>query len=344
MNISDIAKLINAEIVAPDAALSANVEIIRLAPIDKAGAGDLTFLANPQYAKFAASTKASALIVSKPLDLPHVVQLIHAEPYACFAKVAQRYHKAPQPEAGISPAASIHKEARIGSSVCIAAGVHIDADAVIGDHVVLYPGVVIGRGVRVGSHTIIHPNVVIYYDCIVGSHCIIHAGSVIGSDGFGYAVTKEETIKIPQVGNVVIGDDVEIGGLCTIDRAAMGSTKIGRGTKLDSRVQIAHNCEVGERCMFSAFSGMAGSSKVGDRVTLGGYAGIGGHTQVASDSIIGAMTGVVTSIEKSGSYVGFPAVPAMQWRRQQVYIQRLGEFEKRIRELEAALKKSADPT
>lgn len=338
MKLDEIAAHVGAEIQWPMNCKDVNPDITKLAPIDTADAGNLSFIANPDYAKFATMTKASALFVREAYAACAAIQLITPEPYLAFAKTAQLFYKAPAMPSGISQQAYVAVDAKLGENVSVAPFAYVSSKAQIGKNVVLYPGVFVGEGVVIGDDSILLANATVYYGCKIGNRCILHAGVVIGADGFGYAVSKTETVKIPQVGIVVIEDDVEIGANSSVDRAAMGVTKIGRASKLDNHVQIGHNVEIGERCMLSAFVGIAGSTKLGDRITMGGHTGVSGHLRIASDNRVGGMSGVIKNIDTSGGeYIGFPAIPAMQWRRQQVHLRKLGEYEKRIRELEGRL-------
>lgn len=302
-----------------------DVEISAMAPIDRAQAGHATFIANPEYAKFAATTRASVIIVGKVIDEIAPAQIVVRDPYYGFARAAQMFHKENHGPKGISPKASVSSSATIGADVTIHPFVVIDDDAVIGDRVVLYPGCCIGRGVHIGEDSVLRANVVVEHGCRVGKRAIVHGGCVIGADGFGFAPGEGGIAKIPQTGIVVIGDDVELGAHVSIDRAALGETRIGNGCKLDDKVHIAHNVVVGDHCMFSGQSGVAGSTRIGSRVVVGGHTAINGHISIADDVMIGGFAGVTKSIKEKGVYMGFPAMPAGQWRRKEVIVRRLLE-------------------
>jgi UDP-3-O-[3-hydroxymyristoyl] glucosamine N-acyltransferase len=333
MLLSEIAQKIDAKMLSKD-----NPHIEQLAPLEHARAGAISFLARPEFEYLLASCQASAIIVAEQKPTCPIPQILHPHPYLAFVKLANLMIKEPSSFQGISELSQIAASAQLGEGCTVHPRVTIADGVSIGKRCTFYPGVYIGEGVKIGDDCTLFANVVVYHGCIIGHDCRIHAGAVIGSDGFGYIFEKDETIKIPQVGTVEIGNHVEIGANSTVDRATLGVTRIGHHTKLDSQVQIAHNCEIGERCMFSAFSGTAGSTKVKDRVTVGGNTGINGHITIGADIRIGAMSGVVSSLDEPGDYVGFPAVEVKLWRKQAVYLKRIEAMDKRIRELEKSAK------
>lgn len=313
------------------------ITISRVAAIDKAEAGDLTFISRPEYLPHLAASKASAVILREPnADCP-LPQLIHPNPQLAYAKASLAFYQVDYGEPRVSDTAVIAPSAKLAASVIVHPYAVIEDDAVLSDGVVVFPGVYIGKGVSLGKGTVIHANAVIYEGCVLGADVIVHAGTVIGGDGFGYVPDGGELVKIPQIGNVVIADQVEIGPLCTIDRGALGSTTIGRNTKLDSKVHVGHNVEIGENAVFSAHTAIAGSAKVGSHVMCGGHAGIAGHLEVCDQVKIGAMTGVIKPITEPGTYLGFPAVDATTFHRRQVHFKRLGEQAKKIKALETRL-------
>jgi len=336
MKLSEICEILKAELYFPKGN-HGEIEISQILPIDQAKTGSITFVANSNYLKYISSSKASAIILADKSDECEIPQLIHKNPYVAFAKLAQLFFKSTRKAVGISEHAMIAADVELGKDVNIYPFVYISDGCKIGDGVELMPGVCLMENVEIGAATIIYPNATIYHETKIGKNCIIHGGAVIGGDGFGFAPGEAGIEKIPQVGVVVIRDNVEVGSTSTIDRAAMGQTLIKSGCKLDSRVQIGHNVELGENCMFSAYSGVAGSSKVGSGVIVGGHSGINGHIEVCDGARFGGMTGVVETVEKPGDYVGFPARPARQWHRDMAYIQRLKDWEKRIRDLEEKL-------
>lgn len=318
-----------------------HIQISQVTGITQAGEGALTFLASPQYQSLAETSKATALITRDLVPKFPGPQLLHKDPHFAYAKAANLFHKVDHGASGVSPQASIDQSARLGQDVVIHAGVTIGPHAQIGDKTVLYPGVYVGANAEIGEHCVLYPQVVIYHGCIVGKRCTIHAGSVIGADGFGYAVSGGEICKIPQAGIVRIGDDVEIGALSSIDRATNGETLIRNSVKIDNHVQIGHNVEVGENCMFSAQSGIAGSTKVGAWVLMGGQGGIADHLTIADKVKVGASSAVINSLPEAGTYVGFPAVPQQEWGRNVVHVRRLKDYEQRLRELEKRLDRLA---
>lgn len=313
-------------------------EIERVAAIEHAKAGDITFISRPEYLPHLATTKASAVILREPLADCPIPQLIHKNPQLAYAKASLKFYAVDYGAPRISPAAVIADSAQLGDDVIVHPYAVIEADAVVGAGAVIFPHVFLGKGVRIGKGAVIHANTVIYEGCEIGAEVIVHAGTVIGGDGFGYVPDERgELVKIPQVGNVVIEEQVEIGPLCTIDRGALGSTTIGRNTKLDSKVHVGHNVVIGANSVFSAHTAIAGSAKVGSHVMCGGHAGIAGHLEVCDQVKIGAMTGVIKPITEPGTYLGFPAVDATTFHRRQVHFKRMGDQAKKIKSLEARL-------
>lgn len=313
-----------------------------IAAVDKAKEGDATFLINPEYMKFASSTGATVVIAGKVIADCKRIQLIHSNPYWAFAKTSQLFAPVRAEDGSVSDQASIASGAKLGRNVTIYPFAFVSEGCDIGDNVVLFPGVYLGRGVKVGNDTILRANVTVEDGCVIGHRVLIHGNTVIGADGFGFAPGKEDIAKIPQVGIVRIGDDVEIGGGSTIDRAAMGETVLGRGTKMDSSAHIAHNVRVGEHTMICGGVFVAGSAKVGNRVILAGCATLNNHVEIADGVTVGGLAGVTKSLQEPGEYMGFPAIPAGEWRRQMVAIRRLKHLEERLRKLERSLGESAE--
>lgn len=312
-------------------------EFQSLAAIDKAKEGDLSFYSNPSFQKYLVSSKASALLVREVNPDFKGPQLVHKDPQFIYAKVLLSLQKLDHGPEGVHPGAFVHQNAQIGERVRVHAGAHVEAGARIGDDVVLYPGVYVGPNASVGSGSVLYPNVVIYRDCVVGERCLLHAGCVIGADGFGFAVSGGEICKIPQIGIVRIGNNVELGAHCTIDRAADSETIIGNNCKFDDHVHVGHNCKIGDNTMFSAQVGIAGSTTVGKWVLMGGQSGIADHKTVVDMVRVGAKTAVVTDLPEKGTYVGFPAIPQKEWLRQTVYLKRLRESDQTIKDLEKRL-------
>ncbi len=313
--------------------------ITGVASLEEAKAGDITFLSHQRYKRFLATTGASAIVVS-----PEVAESVEGKnlivvenPYLAFAKIMSHLKPVTHPPAGISPEAHIDPSATIGSDVSIQAGVFISKGAKVGNRVVLYSGVYIGDNAEIGDDTVIYPNVSIREESKIGRRVIIHCNSVIGSDGFGYISEGGKHHKIPQVGTVVVEDDVEIGACVTIDRATTGSTVIGKGTKIDNLVQIAHNVRIGENSIVVAQAGVAGSAKIGNRVTLAGQVGVAGHLEITDDCVIGAKSLVSSSVKNKGAYTGYPLLEHKRWLKAQTLVQKLPEIKDKLRELEERL-------
>lgn len=338
MRLDHLAEHIGATLHQPQNSTDATeLDIQRVAAIDQAAKGDLTFISRPEYLPHLASTKASAVILREPLADCRLPQLIHSNPQLAYAKASLKFYQVDYGEPRVSELAVISPKAKLGANLIIHPYAVIEEGVSLADDVVIFPGAYIGKGVTVGKGAVIHANCVVYEGCVIGEGVIVHAGTVIGGDGFGYVADGAELVKIPQVGNVVIEDQVEIGPLCTIDRGALGSTTIGRNTKLDSKVHVGHNVEIGENSVFSAHTAIAGSAKVGSNVMCGGHAGIAGHLEVCDQVKIGAMTGVIKPITEPGTYLGFPAVDATSFHRRQVHFKRLGDQAKTIKSLETRL-------
>jgi UDP-3-O-[3-hydroxymyristoyl] glucosamine N-acyltransferase len=316
---------------------SIEAEIHSVAAIDKVKAGQISFFSSAEFAHHLPASQATALVVREVQPGFSGVQLVHKDPQFIFAKLALDFYKPDHGPLGIHEKAYVDPGANIGKDVRIHPGAHIEDRAVIGDRVVIYPGVFVGKGVKIGADSVLHPNVVVYNDCIIGLRALIHAGTVIGADGFGFAVSGGEVCKIPQVGIVRIGNDVEIGALCTIDRAANTETIIHDFCKFDDRVHIAHNCEIGANSMFSAQVGIAGSTTVGKWTVIGGQSGIADHLKVGDGMRIASKTAVLQNLTERGTYAGIPAIPLNEWKRQVVYIKRLKDYDQAIKRLEKRL-------
>jgi UDP-3-O-[3-hydroxymyristoyl] glucosamine N-acyltransferase len=318
----------------------ASVTVHNFGKIEEATAGQISFLANPKYEAYLYTTAASVVIIGAQQQLKEKIKatLIRVpDAYAAFATLLTKYQelKAQQLE-GIQSPSFIAPSAKIGTNHFIAAFAYINEAATLGDHVKIFPNVVIGENVKIGNHVTIHPGVVVYADCVIGNHVTIHSGSIIGSDGFGFAPKEDGSYqKVPQLGNVVIEDDVEIGANTTIDRATIGSTFIRKGVKLDNQIQIAHNVEIGSNSVIAAQTGVSGSTKIGKNVMAGGQVGISGHLAIADGIKIAGKTGVTKSfLTANMTLTGYPAAEQKQSLRSQVYVKNLPELEKRVQELE----------
>lgn len=308
--------------------------------IEEAQEGQLTFLANPKYEEFLYTTKASIIIVNSSQELKEPVSatlLRVPDAYSAFAMLLRRYQEImTQQLTGIQQPSYLSATARLGDNVFVGAFVYVGENAKIGANVKLFPGVYIGNNVSISDNTILYPGVKVYNDCVIGKNVTIHAGAVIGGDGFGFAPQPDGTFKkIPQIGNVVIEDYVEIGSNSTIDRATIGSTVIHKGAKLDNLIQIAHNVEIGSNTVMAAQAGVSGSTKIGSNVMVGGQAGIVGHLHIADGAKINAQSGVSKSIKVPNVAVtGSPAFDYTSALRSQALSRSLPDMEKRIGELE----------
>ncbi len=300
------------------------------AKIEEAAPGQLTFIANPKYAHFIESTKASAILVSKEFDHPNPngVTLLRVEdPYATLAELLRTLQAAIPAKTGIENPCFIADGVEIPDDVYIGAFSYIGKGAVIGKGSQIYPQTFIGDGVEVGEKCILYAGVKVYSGCIIGNRCILHSGVVIGGDGFGFAPNPEGGYdKLPQTGIVEIEDDVEIGANTTVDRATFGCTRIGRGTKLDNLIMVAHNVEIGKNNVFAAQGGVAGSTKIGDGNRVGGQVGFAGHIIVGNYNEFGAQSGISGNVGDRERLMGYPAVDIRKFARNTVYINRLQEL------------------
>ncbi len=312
--------------------------------IEEAVSGQLSFLANPKYEEHLYTIAASLILVNESQELKHAVNatLIRVpDAYSAFATLLSRYQEIEAGQlTGIQEPSYISKTAQLGENVYVGAFAWLGENVRIGNNVKIHPNVYIGNNVSIGDQTILHPGVKVYHNCVIGRGVTIHAGSIIGSDGFGFAPQSDGTFKkIPQIGNVIVEDMVEIGSNATIDRATMGSTIIGTGAKLDNLIQIAHNVEIGHHTVIAAQAGVSGSTKVGSHVMIGGQAGIVGHIQIADGSRINAQSGVSKSIKLPNTTVtGSPAFDYTSALRSQAISRNLPDLEKRIKELEELVK------
>ncbi|HTP65266.1 MAG TPA: UDP-3-O-(3-hydroxymyristoyl)glucosamine N-acyltransferase [Geobacteraceae bacterium] len=321
-----------------------NALIRGIASLDDAGPGEITFLANPKYAGKVATTRATAVVLPPGADRHGMNAIEVKNPYLAFAKLLTLFHVM-RPEAkGVMAGAFVGEKVSFGDAVTIYPGACVANGVKLGNRVTLFPGVVLYDNVEVGDDVTIHANVVVRERCSIGNRVIIHSGAVIGSDGFGYAPDGAGWYKIPQIGIVVIEDDVEIGANATIDRAALEVTLIKRGTKIDNLVQIAHNCVIGENGMICAQVGISGSARIGEHVTLTGQVGVAGHLEIGANTMVGAKSGVPGNLPANGMFSGIPAIPHREWLRSMGTLPRLPEMrktlaalEKRVEELEEKL-------
>jgi UDP-3-O-[3-hydroxymyristoyl] glucosamine N-acyltransferase len=301
------------------------VRIVGVAPLADATERHISFLANPKYLPQVEDTHAAAILVSNEIEGDSERWIRVADPYFAMASVVARFFASRPAPKGISPMASIAPTAKLGSNAAIGAFTSIGDDVVIEDNVTIYPNVTIEAGSRIGEGTIIYPQVSIYERSIIGRRCILHSGVVIGSDGYGFATHKGRHHKIPQVGIVRIEDDVEIGAGTTVDRAALGETVIGEGTKIDNLVQIGHNVKIGKHCLLVAQVGIAGSTELGDYVIAAGQVGIAGHLKIGQGAQIGAKSAVLDSIGDGVKVMGSPAVPFRDFARRELALKKLAK-------------------
>ncbi len=320
------------------------VTISGLGSLETAKPGELTFLANPKYASKVADTAAGAVLMAAGAERFDKCAIQVANPYLCFAKLLTLFYTTPHEVLGVLPLAVVDESATIAKGATIYPGAFVGKRAVVGAGSVVYPGAVIYDDVVIGENCTIHATAVIRERCRVGNRCVLQPGAVIGSDGFGYAPDGASYYPIPQIGIVVLDDEVEIGANSCIDRAAIEVTRIGRGTKLDNLVQIAHNCKIGEDCMIVSQVGISGSATIGNHVTLAGQVGVAGHLTIGDNVLVGAQSGVPSSLAANAAYSGTPTMPHREWLKSAMVVPRLPEMkktiaslEKRIAELESRL-------
>jgi UDP-3-O-[3-hydroxymyristoyl] glucosamine N-acyltransferase len=316
-----------------------DIKVNTIAKIEEGQLGALSFLANPKYEHYIYETKSSIVLVNRSFAASAKISatLIRVEnAYEAFASLLRLVDQARPRKKGIHPSAVIESSAIIGSDVFIGPFTYVGENCIIGDGCSVYPQVYIGDNTKLGNNCTINPGVKIYHDCILGEGCTIHAGTVIGSDGFGFAPQSDnEFMKIPQLGNVILEDHVEIGANVTIDRATMGSTIIRKGVKLDNLIQIAHNVEVGENSVMAAQTGISGSTKVGKNCMFGGQVGLAGHLKIANGTKIGAQGGILGDVkEENTAIIGSPAIEVKQFLRSSVIFKKLPEMKVKIDSLE----------
>lgn len=319
------------------------VKVSNIAKIEEGAPGMLSFLSNPKYTPYIYTTRSSIVLVNESFQPsePISATLIRVpDAYAAFAQLLSIYQQYVGNKMGVSSLSFVSEDAKYGEDVYIGEFAFVGRRAKIGDRVKIYPQVYVGDDVVVGDDTVLYPGVKLYANTMIGKNCIIHAGVVLGADGFGFVPQPDRTYKkLPQIGNVVVADDVEIGANTTIDCATMGSTRIGKGVKLDNLIQVAHNVEIGENTAMAAQSGISGSTKVGRNCIIAGQVGIVGHINIADNTSIAAQSGVLGSIKEGGrKYMGSPAYQYHDYMRDVVRQRKLESLEKRVAELESLLK------
>ena len=333
-----------AELLAGTVEGNPNAEVWNVAKIEEGAEGMLSFLANPKYTSYIYETKSSVVIVNNSFkaEKPVAATLIRVEDaYASFAKLLAFYDQMSQDKKGVSSLAFVAPTAQCGEDLYLGEFAFVGENAKIGNNVKVYPQVYIGDGCVIGDHTVLYPGVRLYRNTVVGQRCILHAGAVIGADGFGFAPQEDGHYeKIPQVGNVVIDDDVEIGANATIDRSTMGSTRVHKGVKLDNLVHLAHNVEVGENSALAAQVGVSGSTRLGKNCVVGGQSGFVGHIHIADGSKFGGQCGVMGSIkEENQEFMGTPIQPLRQYLVSNARFRHIDEMARKIDALEREMEK-----
>lgn len=306
-----------------------------VAPVEEAGPEDATFVTSPRYARKLAQCRAGVVLVRPEQEVPEGLAVVRVEdPYLAFAKLLNALVARPYTPGGIHPSAYIAPSAHIADDATIHPFVYVGEGASIGQRVVLHPGVYVGEGASIGEDTVVYPNAVIYHGCKIGRRCIIHAGTVVGADGYGFVFDGTRHLKIPQIGIVQIDDDVELGALNTVDRAALGRTWIQEGVKTDNMVHVGHNCVVGAHSLLVAQVGISGSTRLGKGVVLGGQVGVAGHLEIGDGAKVGAKSGVTGRVKPGEVVTGYPAIAHRLWLKVSVLLKRLPELFGRVEELE----------
>lgn len=333
MKLHELAQLLDGEVSG-----DSGVEITGASGISDAKEGDITFLSDRKLLNDLKNSRASAVLVKEFIEELDRPQIKTRSPQYAFARLLAHFHVKPHPCRGVSAKASVAPGVSLGENVTIYDYAYLAAGVTVGAGTIIYPGVFIGENSSLGEGCVLHPNVTVREGVTLGNRVVVHAGSVIGSDGFGYVFAEGKHQKIPQVGGVVIEDEVEIGAAVTIDRATTGATFIGRGTKIDNLVQIGHNVQIGRNVIIVAQVGIAGSSRIGDGVVLGGQVGVADHAVIEAGTMVGAKAGVLGHMER-GVYSGIMPMPHREWLRAMAVFARLPELKKRLEDLE---KKSAE--
>lgn len=339
VSLAELAALVDGRVLGDE-----SLEVERFAPFDVAGDGDITFITNPKYLKKLPESRATAVIVNQELAAPCAL-IVCPNPYLAFARVLERLYVKPVVVQGVMAGASVHESATLGENVTIHPGCHVGANVAIGAGTTLLPNVVIYPDVKIGENCFFHAGVIVREASLVGNHVILQPAVVIGSDGFGFAPDGERYVKIPQIGNVVIEDDVEIGAGACIDRAALGSTRIERGCKLDNMVHIAHNVTIGANTVMAAQVGIAGSTTIGQHCTFGGQAAAAGHVKIGNNTTVGGKSAIASHTAGGQVLSGIPAMPHRDWLKASMSLvklpqmrQSLSALQKRMDLLENTLK------
>jgi len=338
MKLAELARVLGATL----EGTATDVEITGVAPLEEAGPGTITVLADRRLETLLAGTRASAVLLGPDAPASPVPVLRVSHPWVAFAQAMELFHPAQRPPAGIHPTAVVAASAVIGPGAFVGPHVVLGDEVRIGRDAVLHPRVTVYRGARIGDRFTAHAGAVVREDVVIGDRVTLHAGAVIGSDGFGFVPLPDGHRKIPQVGTVILEDDVEIGANATVDRATLGATRIGRGSKIDNLVMIGHGSQLGPGCLLAAQVGLAGSMRLGAGVMMGGQAGASGHFVIGDGAQIAAQSGVHREVPAGGVYGGYPAIEVRRWRRVSTAMVRLPELFRRLRRVEKALGMSPD--
>jgi len=338
MRLADLAAELGADLVG-----DGSIEVGGIRPLDTAKADHLSFLHNPKYVEEAKSSEAGAILVADSEILPGRNLLVCPEPYLALAHALEMFHPAASPDPGVHPSAVVPDDVSVGEGASIGPLVSIAAGATVGDRSVVGAGSVLGRGVEIGADCVLHPRVVVEDGCKIGDRCVVHSGTVIGSDGYGYATVDGVHHKVPQVGIVVLEDDVELGANVCVDRAALGETRIGRGTKVDNLVQIAHNVKVGEHCLLVAQVGISGSTTIGHHSVFAGQSGCSGHLKIGSGVVLAAKAAAYKDVPDGATMAGAPARPHREWLKANANLQRLDGLREKVKKLEERLAELEEP-
>ena len=341
MKLSELAQKLNCRLEGPP-----DVQILGVAGIEHAGPGHVTFLANRKYFSLLKTTRASAVLLEESVAIerdafqPPLAALRSANPYLAFAHALELFYQAPKYAPGVHPTAIVAKTAKVGEGTHIGPYCYVDEDAEIGRNAVLHSFVTIYRGAKIGDHFIAHAHSVVREHCRIGNRVILQNGAIIGGDGFGFAKRQDGTwYKMVQSGPAVLEDDVEVQSNACVDRATVGETRIGRGTKLDDLVLVGHASQVGSHTMLCGQVGLAGSTKIGNACILAGQVGTAGHLTIGDGTVITAQSGVPNDVPSGAFYSGYPAVENRQWLKMMAALQQLPELQKRVRELESQLER-----
>jgi len=337
-SLADLASDLGADLVG-----DGNLEVCGVRPLDTAKAEDLSFLHNAKYVEEARSSEAGAILVADPETLPGRNLLVCPEPYLALARALEFFYPVVRPEPGVHPSAVVADGVSVGEGASIGPLASIAEGAIVGDRTVVGAGCVLGRGVGIGADCNLHPRVVVGHTCRIGDRCIVHSGTVIGSDGFGFATVDGTHHKVPQIGVVVLEDDVELGANVCVDRAALGETRIGRGTKVDNLVQIGHNVEIGEHCLVVAQVGISGSCRIGHHTVFAGQSGCSGHLSIGSGVILSARAVAIKDVPDGVTISGYPGRPHREWLKTQANLQRIDGLREKVKALEERLAKLEEP-